>query len=395
MPIVLIFRILAIRKYWMRSQTTDRHFFKNLDSLRFIAFLFIFLTHALHTDSAVVGQNPIQNWLTDGVLVLAKIGFSFAFVLSGFLNTWVILEEKKLTGQFKPWKYYVRRALRIWPVYFLVLIIGFVIIPAVAHAMGSTYQETGDPLWFIFFLGNFFIIENGFAYSPVLTVLWSVSVEEQFYIVWPFLLLLLWNRRLLLLGLMTLTFAFATYHYYGTDVNLWYHPLFLLADIVAGAFFAFMAFDKRWMYEQLARLPAWFNAFNYVVLGLIITFYTPLFNGGLLPGAVNLILEKLVITFIIGYIIFEQSFGQHKLMEFGRSKLLSRLGVISYGLFCYHEITLLIAHNVLELVGMKDNVSAQLIGKPIMAFAMLWPMAELSWKYFEQPLLKLKRHFYG
>lgn len=379
----------------MRSQTTDRQFFKNLDALRFIAFLFIFLTHTLHTDSPIVAQNPIQNWLDEWILVLAKIGFSFAFVLSGFLNTWVILEEKKLTGHFKPWKYYVRRALRIWPVYFLVLIIGFIIIPGVAGAMGLAYQETGNPLWFIFFLGNFFIIENGFAYSPVLTVLWSVSVEEQFYIVWPFLLLLLWNRRLLLLGLMTVIFAVSTLYYYDSDVNLWYHPLFLLADIVAGAFFAFMAFDKRWMHDRLINMPNWFNASSYLLLGLVIAFYTPLFNGGLLPGAINLVMEKLIITFIIGYIIYEQSFGKHKLFEFGNSKLLSRLGVISYGLFCYHEITLLVSHNLLELAGLKDNVPAQLIGKPVIAFALLWPMAELSWKYFEKPLLKLKRHFYG
>ena len=379
----------------MRIQTTDRKFFKNLDALRFIAFLFIFLTHSLHTDSEIVGQNPIQNWLDEWILVLAKIGFSFAFVLSGFLNTWVILEEKKLTGHFKPWKYYIRRSLRIWPVYFLVLIIGFIIIPAVASGMGLAYQETGNPLWFIFFLGNFFIIENGFAYSPVLTVLWSVSVEEQFYIIWPFLLLLLWNKRLLLLILMTVIFAVTTYYYYDSDINLWYHPLFLLADIVAGAFFAFMAFDKRWIYNRLTKMPRWLNCSTYLLLALIIAFYTPLFNGGLLPGAINLVLEKLIITFIIGYIIFEQSFGQNKLLEFGKSKVLNRLGVISYGLFCYHEITLLISHNLLEFTGMNDNVSAQLIGKPLIAFALLWPIAELSWKYFEKPILKLKRHFYG
>ncbi|MFT4525069.1 MAG: peptidoglycan/LPS O-acetylase OafA/YrhL [Bacteroidia bacterium] len=379
----------------MRIQTTDRKFFKNLDALRFLAFLFIFLTHSLQTDSSVVAQNPIQNWLDESILVLAKIGFSFMFVLSGFLNTWVILEEKKLTGNFKPWKYYIRRAIRIWPVYFLVLIIGFIVIPAIAGAMGLAYQETGNPLWFIFFLGNFFIIENGFAYSPVLTVLWSVSVEEQFYLLWPFLMILLWNKRLLLLAFMTVIFAITTFHYYDSDVNLWYHPFFLLADIVAGAFFAFMAFDKRWMYDRLIKMPRWFNGSNYLLLAVIFAFYTPLFNGGLLPGALNLVFEKLIITFILGYIIFEQCFGQNKLLEFGNSKLFTRLGVIGYGLYCYHEIALLISHNLIEMVGLKNDVTALIIGKPIIAFALLWPMAELSWKYFEKPLLKLKRHFYG
>ncbi|MFT5279440.1 MAG: peptidoglycan/LPS O-acetylase OafA/YrhL, partial [Bacteroidia bacterium] len=66
-----------------------------------------------------------------------------------------------------------------------------------------------------------------------------------------------------------------------------------------------------------------------------------------------------------------------------------------YGLYCYHEIALLISHNLIEMVGLKNDVTALIIGKPIIAFALLWPMAELSWKYFEKPLLKLKRHFYG
>ena len=379
----------------MRDQPKDRRFFRNLDALRFIAFLFIFLTHALQTDSEIVGQSAIQNWLDEGILVLAKIGFSFAFVLSGFLNTWVILEEKKNTGNFKPWKYYVRRALRIWPVYFLVLFVGFVLIPQVAKLAGVSYLESGDPLWFVTFLGNFFLIEHGFAYSPVITVLWSVSVEEQFYLAWPFLLLIFWRGRGALLVVLTAVFFLTTYMLYDTDINLWYHPLFLLADIIAGAFFAFMAFERKWGFNSLTEMPKWFNIGNYLLLGFIIAFYTPLFNGGLLPGSINLIIEKLLIAFMIGYLIFEQSFGKNTVIQFGNYKLLTRLGVIGYGLFCYHEITLLIAHNGLELAGLQDSVSAQLIAKPLIAFGLLWPMTELSWNYFEQPLLKLKRHFYG
>ena len=93
-------------------------FFKNLDALRFIAFLFIFLGHALDTDSEIIRQSAVYGWVKNYVYVFGKTGFSFAFVLSSYINTWVILEERQHAGRFKPWLYYIRRALRIWPLYF-------------------------------------------------------------------------------------------------------------------------------------------------------------------------------------------------------------------------------------------------------------------------------------
>jgi peptidoglycan/LPS O-acetylase OafA/YrhL len=127
---------------------SPKAYFENLDALRFIAFVFIFLGHALDTESTSVMQTDAYALAKHYIYIFGTTGFSFAFVLSSYVNTWVILEERQRAGTFSPWRYYIRRALRIWPLYFLVLFIGFVVLPWFMQWMGEPYAEVGSPLVF-------------------------------------------------------------------------------------------------------------------------------------------------------------------------------------------------------------------------------------------------------
>ena len=369
-------------------------FFKNLDALRFIAFLFIFLGHALDTDSNAILQSDVYQSVKNYVYIFGKTGFSFAFVLSSYINTWVILEERQNAGRFKPWLYYVRRAIRIWPLYFFVLFIGFVLLPLVMEVLEQPYNEVGNPWYFILFVGNFFLIEHGWTHSPIISVLWSVSVEEQFYIFWPFLLIVFRNREKWLFALLLFVFAITTVHYFGTDVNLWFHTLFLLGDIALGALFAFISFNRNWGFHKLKELSRRSVALIYIIFLFSLAFYDQLFNNAWLPGAINLIIEKMFYAIILAYFIFEQNFAENSFFKFGKLKSVTYLGVISYGLFCFHELGLLIGHHLLKHMELGSNIWAFLLAKPMIAFAIILPMSHLSWNYFEKPLLGLKRHFY-
>ena len=370
-------------------------FFNNLDALRFIAFLFIFLGHALDTDSLVVADSAAYGLAKNYVYIFGKTGFSFAFVLSSYINTWVILEERNRAGTFKPWLYYVRRALRIWPLYFLVLFIGFVILPLGMELIGEPYHEVGNPWYFILFVGNFFLIEHGWTHSPIISVLWSVSVEEQFYIFWPFLLILFRKSEKWLFVLMLIVFGITTFYYFGTDVNIWFHTLFLLGDICLGAVFAFISFHRNWGFSRLKSLSRNSIVGIYVLFVVSLLFYSQLFNNSIIPGAINLVIEKMFYAIILSFFIFEQNFSQNSFFKFGKLKTVTYLGVISYGLFCFHEIGLLIGNRVLASTGLNDDVWAFLLLKPTIAFLVILPFAHLSWNYFEKPILKLKRHFYA
>lgn len=369
-------------------------FFKNLDALRFVAFLFIFLGHALDTDSDIIRQSVAYGWVKNYVYIFGKTGFSFAFVLSSYINTWVILEERKQAGYFKPWLYYVRRAIRIWPLYFLVLFIGFVLLPLGMQWMGEPYEEVGNPWYFILFVGNFYLIEHGWTHSPIISVLWSVSVEEQFYIFWPFLLIVFRRGEKWLFAVLLLIFGSTTWYYYGTDVNLWFHTLFLLGDIAVGAIFAFISFHRNWGFERLRMLSRNVIIGIYTVFILSLLFYHTLFDSGIFPGAMNLIFEKLFYAIVLSFFIFEQNFCENSFFKFGRLRTISYLGMISYGLFCFHEIGLLVGNRLLLHFGWENDVLMFLVLKPLLAFAIITPFAALSWHYFEKPLLELKKYFY-
>jgi peptidoglycan/LPS O-acetylase OafA/YrhL len=373
---------------------TEKVYFKNLDALRFMAFVFIFLGHSLDTDSEVVATSSAYQWVRHYVYIFGKTGFSFAFVLSSYINTWVILEERQQAGRFVPWLYYARRALRIWPLYFLVLFIGFVVIPLVMEWLNEPYAEVGNPWYFILFVGNFFLIDHGWTHSPIISVLWSVSVEEQFYLFWPFLLIVFRKREVWLFVLMLLLFMATTFRYFGTDVNIWFHTLFLLGDICIGAVFAFISFHRNWGFGFLEQLSRKAIVGIYLAFVLCLMFYQELFNEGPLNNPMGLVIEKVVFASLLSFFIFEQNFAVNSFFKFGRLRWMTYLGVVSYGLFCFHEIGLLVGNRMLMTLGLGDDVWAFLLLKPLMAFAVILPAAHVSWNYFEKPLLKLKRHFY-
>ena len=370
-------------------------YFDNLDALRFISFLFIFWGHALDTESVAVRTSEIYLWIKDYVYILGKTGFSFAFVLSSYINTFVILEEKERTGQFHPWKFYVRRALRIWPLYFLMVAICFLGFPLLKSLLGEPYEET-TPVWpFLSFTGNFYMLNHGFPYLPALSVLWSVSVEEQFYLVWPWLLWLFDKKRLVLVGSLLLTFFLFT-SYAFSRTNVFFHTLFMTGDIAVGALFAFLSYrPESNVFRRLAHLSKWRIGGVYLAFGGCILFYHVLFENPFLEAWLNLCLERLSLGLFLGFFIFEQNYCLYSPFKLGRLKRLSYLGLISYGLFCFHEVGLLLANKLLERFDWSNPLLAELGLKPLLAFALVVPLSILSYHVFEKPILSLKFKFYG
>jgi peptidoglycan/LPS O-acetylase OafA/YrhL len=370
-------------------------YFDNLDALRFISFLFIFWGHALDTESVAVRTSEIYLWIKDYVYILGKTGFSFAFVLSSYINTFVILEEKERTGQFHPWKFYVRRALRIWPLYFLMVAICFLGFPLLKSLLGEPYEET-TPVWpFLSFTGNFYMLNHGFPYLPALSVLWSVSVEEQFYLVWPWLLWLFDKKKLVLVGSLLLTFFLFT-SYAFSKTNVFFHTLFMTGDIAVGALFAFLSYrPESNVFRRLAHLSKWQIGGGYLAFGGCILFYHVLFENPFLEAWLNLCLERLSLGLFLGFFIFEQNYCLYSPFKLGRLKRLSYLGLISYGLFCFHEVGLLLANKLLERFDWSNPLLAELGLKPLLAFALVVPLSILSYHLFEKPILSLKFKFYG
>ncbi|MFI5135968.1 MAG: acyltransferase family protein, partial [Chitinophagales bacterium] len=185
-------------------------------------------------------MDSVRNFARNGALCVNVL-----HVLSGFLIVFLLLKEENTNGSFSVIRYYLRRTLRIWPLYFLVLLMFFLVIPALMHLFGRDYHETANPVAYIFFWSNFYIIKYGFPYSPVLAVLWTISVEEQFYIVMPWLMKFFkrWRMHVLIIVILIST-GFRIY-YRDNGTVLFFNTFCIMSDFAVGALIALFAVNEH------------------------------------------------------------------------------------------------------------------------------------------------------
>ena len=181
-----------------------------LDGVRAIACLMVFWTHLFPHLTAASMINSFKHvfvslpmdaaahladlWNMIGFAV-GSYGVTLFFALSAFLITSLLIEEKNQFGTVHVREFYLRRVLRIWPLYFLILFLGIVL----SHVRGGAFVIDGPKVFpFLTFTGNFAMSKHDFQPYPYIALLWSVCVEEQFYLVWPHVVKYL-NRALLTL----------------------------------------------------------------------------------------------------------------------------------------------------------------------------------------------------
>lgn len=160
-----------------------------LDGLRGIAILLVLIFHSLD-----IQLDAIPNPVIHAVAISGWTGVSLFFVLSGFLITGILLDAPK--GRRALGNFYARRALRILPLYYVTLLIFFYVIPRASFPELAWHDDREILYWT--FLQNWAMAARGsFLNAPNLNHLWSLNIEEQFYLFWPFLVFGLGRRRLL------------------------------------------------------------------------------------------------------------------------------------------------------------------------------------------------------
>ena len=186
----------------------QRRRFLALDGLRGIAVLLVVLAHGTQAP----GAQP--RLLAENFKFSGELGVIVFFVLSGFLSTHLLLEERTRTGGISLSRFYVRRALRILPLYFTVLGAYVFVLPLFDPGnFGSIYEADSlrDYYYLLaypFFLQNYLVNDSDVHFWGI-EVFWSLAVEEHFYLFWPLLLVALRGRWLIpsLAGIMIVTFS--------------------------------------------------------------------------------------------------------------------------------------------------------------------------------------------
>lgn len=354
-------------------------YFKNLDALRFFSFLSVFLSHALVLPDT---GNSFIEFLLNAVL-LNYLGVPLFFSLSSFLITYRLLTEREKEGHVKLSRFYKNRILRIWPAYFIIVIISFFLLPFAASVLHSRGPSLPSILPFIFFYVNFYIIEHGSFFTFSLLILWSISIEEQFYLVWggvmKFISKKLIGLLILVLFITSVIFSYYYLHvYHGAPNNLAIHSVFVLQNFCTGAWAAFFAVQKN-NFVLPVTLKKIIFASAYFILPFCYLFTN------------DFVLLNIIKSACYGLIIYDQSFNVQRLFNTGKSTIINYLGKISYGLYLYHAVIMVLLQTQFHFFGDATNPTLwQNLLQSSTALFITIIIAHLSYKYIELKFLAMK-----
>jgi peptidoglycan/LPS O-acetylase OafA/YrhL len=299
------------------------------------------------------------------------MGVDLFFVLSGFLITGILLDTKASESYFK--NFYARRCLRIWPLYYSVIFFMLVIVPFLLPSGAAIILHKSSPRWaYPFYLQNFTTPIPSMA-AGALGVTWSLAIEEQFYLVWPWVIWTfsnVWLRRIaIVVFFLSPPLRFLLMHH----VNIYSNTFCRLDSLMAGAFVALLVRSEGFMPSKLIK-RAWILLLLAAPLALI--------TEGLHERWIVFTLTAVASASFIYVAMFStQRWVQVALTN----RFLVYSGTISYGLYLLHKIPYDIAPRL------------HLDRHPLLAFPIViaasYAMAILSFNFFEKPFLNLKRFF--
>lgn len=362
-------------------------YFPSLNSLRFFAASFVLIGHAesLRAARKIEGNLHDYSFFNNG-----QNAVLFFFVLSGFLITYLLLKEQKETNSISIKSFYLKRVRRIWPLYFLLVLIGCVLQPMIIewlhlpYKMPYTFQETW--YYFVFFLPG---IVNVLYGNHLLEPLWSIGVEEVFYLIWAPLVKFLKKNILTLLlsviGIKLILLALLDFLPAGS-IN------YIIAHLIRSMKFEAMAIGGLGAYfvfhrgKELVDSKLFHISIQVLVAGLVIWF---LFNHRWIDDLTNFDKQFFATTMkslFFVYIILQCSILPRKKRVL-ENRITNYLGEISYGIYMFH---LLVATLLLDVFADK------LIAHPILngvlfyltVFGVTIGVSALSKRYFESWFMK-------
>ena len=363
-----------------------------LDGLRGIAILLVMLYH----QTVQVGPTPVDRfvgfWLLSG-----WSGVDLFFVLSGFLITGILYDSKHAEGYFR--NFYARRVLRIFPLYYAIVVFSLLILPHIPHwKLDSLARINGDELWYWTYLSNFSIAAHDAFRHGILDVSWSLAIEEQFYLTWPLLVLFLERQTLLRLCGVVFGVAFV---WRCAALLLGVPPLAVsvltpsrLDPLATGAVIALLARST----SGLARVARWTPL--TLVLSAAVVLSIALWDGGFGPYSTPMV--------TIGYTALAVLFGSTLVLTLTAAHAswhvwlleqtpLVTLGKYSYALYLFHLPIRAVLRDKLYgpdqfPVVLGSTLPGQVLFYLAASLAALGA-AWLSWRLFESHFLALKRYF--
>jgi peptidoglycan/LPS O-acetylase OafA/YrhL len=360
-------------------------YFKELNSLRFIGFIGIFFGHVFFSDSPEIINSKLYATVFNYGKILGFISIDSFFVLSSFLITWKALEEIKFTNKFQFKNFLIRRSLRIWPLYFFIVFIGFLLEYLKSHYFFES--EKLPSIWnFVLFILNYDIIENGYNFLFFMVFMWSISVEEQFYILWA--ITIKWfNKYLFGISFLIIFISlFFRIYFINDSLSLNFHTASALGNFGIGALTAILVFKHQYFLDKLKSLSRNKILFIYVT---IFSFF--ILMPVLLENDFFIVIQRVLFSIFFSFIILEQTYCENSIVKVSRIKYFNFFGKISYGLYCYHGIMITVVLQLNKLF--MESLIISLVLYPLLILVSTLLVSYVSYRFYESKFLKLKYKF--
>lgn len=368
----------------MNEETLKQNRLPGLNGLRAIAASFVLFGHVFQI-TAIYGDQQAKS-LYNAHKIMGLNMVNLFFVISGFIITHILIKEKIETGQISLTNFYLKRSLRIWPLYF-----GLLLIVTILLQFTNLYSDFAPLNFTGYILIIFFLVPFGSFFSrPGFSVLphyWSLSVEEQFYLGWPVIFRKLTIRGAIffsisvIIGMIVLRNGFIILNSYSP--LLFYYKVIrvlnfsMFGSIAIGILGACLAAGKyrilNFIFKPVIQLSCWLVFISSVLL----PYKIPYIHFELM-GIVDLVL-----VLNVAY--------NHRAIISLRNKLFDTTGKISYGIYMYHWplIPLLIIGS--KKIGLWNFfIKTYQLPFLILSYLVTYLIAWLSYKYVESYFLKLR-----
>jgi peptidoglycan/LPS O-acetylase OafA/YrhL len=347
----------------------------NLTSLRFFLALFVVLYHLPEycKNRGFPYFNSFSFFFKGNEAVL------MFFSLSGFLIIRGLILEKEKSGFINLKKFFLRRILRIFPLYYLILILGFVFYKLIAPYFG--FQDNQDyNIYFAFFLGATFFANILASLKPggILEILWSIGIEEQFYLfVAPIFYKFRLKRVLIFLILFTIGY-FLLFHFGPEQLNFLNKYSMYFFHFSFSGIIAFLSLNQKIKLNNIFKIA-------------ILLIFVLLFFSNIIENSVSNYWYSFICMLVFSTTIWILSLKE---VPFFNTKIINHLGKISYGIYMYHAVVfqligfVFIKFNLPSLV--SETQSIFLFYGSVIALTII--IAHFSYNYFELYFIKLKKH---
>ena len=370
-----------------------KNYFHSLDALRFFAFLKVFIFHI--PLFFVAADQPLMAWYSNHIQHGGGVGVSFFFTLSGFLIAYILTTEKLKTGTINIRRFILRRGLRIWPLYYLGVLLALFIPYEIAQTIGFHTNWGGyDPDWrfSLTFLENYksLIMDQSPKTTP-LPVFWSLCIEIQFYAVWMIVIYFIKRKAIPYFMLIAIL---ASWFFRAYSNTFWQNEIIVNNDLftnmdyfaISGLLGYFVAVNRERVVQFVKCIPQWIQwVYLAGVILLMFNLKTVFMHDIAWLNLLKFTIQAVIFTGVILIFIPEKS-----IVKIADTSILTKLGKLSYGLYVYHIIWIHVIFRIYRNHEIVLDNWLNYFSFMFITFVGTVITAYFSYRFFERPILQLR-----